>query len=94
VLAGERSQLESWVRESFAAMDSLHDELAQWQRDLARQQAELDQREAALADGVPAGESAAIARVEQKLTDELRELRKLIERQGSLLDRLSANRAT
>lgn len=49
-LRGEQSELESWVRESFAALEALHDELSEWQRELAREQAELDQREAAVAD--------------------------------------------
>ena len=38
-LRGEQSQLESWVLESFASVDSLQSELADWQRDLTRQQA-------------------------------------------------------
>ena len=38
-LRGEQSQLESWVLESFASLDSLQSELADWQRDLTRQQA-------------------------------------------------------
>ena len=53
-LRGEHSQLESWVRESFTAMDALHGELSDWQRDLTRQQAQLDQREAALQEGTQA----------------------------------------
>ncbi|HYO26573.1 MAG TPA: hypothetical protein VEQ85_16650 [Lacipirellulaceae bacterium] len=46
-LRGEHSQLETWVRESFATLDALHDELAQWQSDLNRQQAEVDKQAAA-----------------------------------------------
>jgi chromosome segregation ATPase len=49
-LRGEQSELESWVRESFATLDSLHGELSDWQRDLTRQQALLDQRQAAADD--------------------------------------------
>jgi hypothetical protein len=51
-LRGEHSQLESWLCESFTAIDALHDELSDWQRDLTRQQALLDQREAALREGI------------------------------------------
>ena len=49
-LRGEQSELESWVRESFATLDALHGELSDWQRDLTRQQALLDQRQAAADD--------------------------------------------
>jgi hypothetical protein len=83
-LAGEHSQLESWVSESFAAMETLHGELSDWQRELTQQQALLDQRKAAVAESGPA-EGEAFARLEQ----ELRELRRLVERQGSLLERLT-----
>ena len=38
-LRGEQFQLETWVLESFASLDSLQSELADWQRDLTRQQA-------------------------------------------------------
>jgi hypothetical protein len=84
-LAGEHSQLESWVSESFAAMEILHGELSDWQRELTQQQALLDQRKAAVAKGGHATEGDAFARLEQ----ELRELRRLVERQGSLLERLT-----
>lgn len=76
-LRGEHSQLESWVRESFSAMDSLHGELADWQRGLTRQQAQLDQREAALDEGAAARESASVAALEQRLSqvqDDARQL--------------------
>jgi DNA repair ATPase RecN len=49
-LRGEQSELESWVRESFSTLESLHDELSEWQRDLTREQAQLDQREAGAAE--------------------------------------------
>jgi hypothetical protein len=84
-LAGEHSQLESWVSESFAAMETLHGELSDWQRELTHQQALFDQRKAAVAEGSHAPEGEAFARLEQ----ELRELRQLVERQGSLLERLT-----
>ena len=49
-LRGEQSELESWVRESFSTLESLHHELSEWQRELTRQQAQLDQREAGVAE--------------------------------------------
>jgi len=44
-LRGEQSQLETWVNDSFQALENLHSELAEWQSDLARKQTELDLRE-------------------------------------------------
>ncbi|HCK42494.1 MAG: hypothetical protein CMJ72_03670 [Planctomycetaceae bacterium] len=44
-LRGEQSQLESWVNESFHALEKLHGELTDWQSELARKQTELDLRE-------------------------------------------------
>jgi hypothetical protein len=67
-LRGEHSQLESWLCESFTAMDSLHGELSDWQRDLTRQQAMLDQREAALQEGIEVRKSEAVATLELELT--------------------------
>lgn len=87
-LAGEHSQLESWVRESFAAMDALHGELSDWQRDLTRQQALLDQRRAALGERAQASEHQYADEVNAAFTSELQELRRMIERQASLLERL------
>jgi hypothetical protein len=76
-LRGDHSQLESTVRESLAELETLHDELTQWQRDLTRQQAELDQRAAAAAEQCRWGE-------------QLRELCRLVERQGAMLESLGA----
>lgn len=85
-LRGEHSQLESWLCESFTAIDALHGELSDWQRDLTRQQALLDQREAALREGSENGAEALAAERERadderrRWTDELREMRRLLER--------------
>ena len=76
-LRGEHSQLESWVRESFSAMDALHGELSDWQRDLTRQQALLDQREAALKEGSEAHESEAVAALDMRLAEAREETRQL-----------------
>jgi chromosome segregation ATPase len=74
-LRGEQSELESWVRESFATLDSLHGELSDWQRDLTRQQALLDQRQAAADDaGVVAEQLAEYERRLAEAEDERRQL--------------------
>jgi chromosome segregation ATPase len=74
-LRGEQSELESWVRESFATLDSLHGELSDWQRDLTRQQALIDQRQAAADD---AGDALAqIAEYEQRLAEADQQYRQL-----------------
>jgi chromosome segregation ATPase len=87
-LRGEHSQLESWVRESFTAMDALHGELSDWQRDLTRQQAQLDQREAALQEGTQTHESEAVATLEQQLSQSRDETRQLEEENAEQLQAL------
>lgn len=87
-LRGEHSQLESWVRESFIAMDALHGELSDWERDLTRQQAQLDQREAALQDQTQACESEATAALEQRLSQSRDEMRHLEEENAEQLQAL------
>lgn len=87
-LAGEHSQLESWVQESFTAMDSLHSELAEWQRELTRQQAALDQREAASSQDAGDHESEALARVEQQLAKANEDARQLEEENAEQLQAL------
>lgn len=47
-LQGEQTQLETWVHDSFGALEKLHEELSDWQTELARKQTELDLREDAL----------------------------------------------
>ena len=112
-LRGEHSQLESSVRESFAALETLHDELTEWQRELTREQAEFDQRAAAEAD---AESQLAIAQSELQTlrqraedlaraldaerqrnvdesgiwADELRDMRRLLERHSAMLVSLGA----
>jgi chromosome segregation ATPase len=44
-LRGEQTQLESWVHQSFAALERLHNELNEWQQELTKQQSELDQNQ-------------------------------------------------
>lgn len=74
-LRGEQSELESWVRESFATLDSLHGELSDWQRDLTRQQALLDQRQAAADDAGDIAEQ--LAEYERRLAEGEEEYRQL-----------------
>jgi len=47
-LQGEHSQLETWVHDSFGALEKLHGDLSEWQSELARKQTDLDLREDAL----------------------------------------------
>ncbi len=47
-LQGEQTQLETWVHDSFDALEKLHGELSDWQTELARKQTELDLREDSL----------------------------------------------
>jgi chromosome segregation ATPase len=47
-LHGEHSHLESWVHDSFSALEKLHSELTEWQSELARKQTEIDLREDAI----------------------------------------------
>jgi chromosome segregation protein len=64
-LRGEQSPLETWMRESFATLESLHDELSEWQRELARQQEELDQNGSSGQDG--ASPSGAVEELQDRL---------------------------
>jgi hypothetical protein len=41
-LRDEHTQLEAWVHQSFSALERLHSELDEWQRELTEQQADLD----------------------------------------------------
>lgn len=87
-LRGEQSELEAWVRESFATLDSLHGELSDWQRDLIRQEALLDQRQAAIDDH---SESfAAQAELERRLAAAEEENRQLLEENNDQLQSLEA----
>jgi len=47
-IQGEHTQLESWVHDSFGALEKLHGDLSEWQSELARKQTDLDLREDAL----------------------------------------------
>ena len=100
-LQGEHTQLESWVHDSFGALEKLHGDLSEWQSELARKQTDLDLREDALEKCLGQGEdldqlaeqwksdlNAAreeIQQLEDENGDQLQELEKL-ERQHLLLE--------
>jgi uncharacterized coiled-coil DUF342 family protein len=78
-LRGGHSELEASVLESFAALEAFHEELNEWQRELTRQQAKLDQREAAVTDAESRrseldGPSGAGDRQDADVQAELRQL--------------------
>jgi chromosome segregation ATPase len=89
-LRGEQSQLEDWMRESLAALESMHGELAEWQRDLTRRHAELDPRAAAVAEASEpkTGEARDFVQVEQQLAQAREENRQLEEENAEQLQAL------
>jgi chromosome segregation ATPase len=87
-LRGEHSQFERWLRESFAALEGLHGELADWQRDITRQQAQLDQQEAAVNDASAARNCEATAEFERQLNQAREEARQLEEENADQLQAL------
>jgi DNA repair exonuclease SbcCD ATPase subunit len=82
-LRGEQSPLETWMRESFATLESLHDELSEWQRELARQQEALDQHVASGQDGAPP--SGAVEELQDRLARSQDALRQLEEENAEQL---------
>ena len=50
----ENDDLGEWIHDSFAALEKLHEELTQWQSELARKETELNLRSDAL-DKYPQG---------------------------------------
>lgn len=86
VLRGDQSELETSIRESFAALEAFHDELSEWQRELTRQQAELDQREAEATEA----ERARRDDDQRHLQDELGAMRQLLEQHTEMLISLGA----
>jgi DNA repair exonuclease SbcCD ATPase subunit len=78
-LRSEQSQLEAWVRDSIAAMDALHAELAEWERELTRREADLERRENELRQSTSDRDNEVAA--------ELRLLRRMIQRQADTQER-------
>lgn len=89
-LRGEQSQLETWVRESFAALDALHADLNEWQRDLTRQQALLDQREAHLAEVTEHHDADVVAKFERQLAQARDDAQQLEEENAEQLQAIDA----
>ncbi len=85
-LKGEQSQLETWVHDSFSALEKLHSELTEWQSELARKQTELDLREDTIVRGeseIVTGDAAEqIAHWKQEL-DEVREESQQLEEENA-----------
>jgi len=78
-LRDEQTQLEAWVHQSFAALERLHSELDEWQRELTRQQADLD---ATLSNGHDSSEQVQELeknrdRIEQQRDQALRKVSEL-----------------
>lgn len=48
ILRNDQAELGTWIHDSFAALEKLHEELTQWQSELARKETELDLRQDAL----------------------------------------------
>jgi chromosome segregation ATPase len=69
-------------------MDTLHGELSDWQRDLTRQQALLDQREAAFKDGIQSSENETVAALERSLAQAREETKQLEEENAEQLQAL------
>jgi predicted nuclease with TOPRIM domain len=55
----EQVELGSWIHDSFSALEKLHEELTQWQSELARKETELDLRQDAL-EKSPSGEKEIV----------------------------------
>lgn len=70
-LHAESEELGAWIHDSFAALEKLHEELTQWQSELARKETELDLREDAAAAGKPVPPSVAQSQQAKELQREL-----------------------
>jgi hypothetical protein len=94
-LHGEHSQLETWVHDSFSALEKLHSELTEWQSELARKQTELDLREDSLSRNesrsnsvVSSDSSEELALLRQELTESREEAQQLEEENAEQLQEL------
>ncbi len=85
-LQGEHSHLETWVHDSFSALEKLHSELTEWQSELARKQTELDLREDALSRSGPrtvSGDASEQLALLQKDLSEAREEAQQLEEENA-----------
>ncbi len=81
VLRTENEDLGDWIHDSFAALEKLHEELTQWQSELARKETELNLRADAL-EKSPRIETEIqhhLAQLEEELEAAKEEARKLEE---------------
>ncbi len=77
-LRDEQTQLETWVHQSFSALERLHSELNEWQEELTNQQSALDKSQASLAES-----QTSLARCEvneQKFTEQNSDLQQELKR--------------
>lgn len=87
VLQSEQVELSSWIHDSFAALEKLHEELTQWQSELARKETELDLRQDALGKSKTAekGLQKQAIQLEQQLAATKEELQQLEEENSEQL---------
>jgi chromosome segregation ATPase len=87
VLQSEQAELGSWIHDSFSALEKLHEELTQWQSELARKETELDLRQDALgkAKSADKGLQKQVIQLEQKLAASQEELQQLEDENGEQL---------
>jgi chromosome segregation ATPase len=86
-LQSEQAELGSWIHDSFTALEKLHEELTQWQSELARKETELDLRQDAFGKTkvVDKGLQKQVALLEQQLAAAKEELQQLEEENGEQL---------
>jgi chromosome segregation ATPase len=87
VLQSEQVELSSWIHDSFAALEKLHEELTQWQSELARKETELDLRQDAIGKTKTAdkGFQKQVIELEQQLAAARKDLQQLEEENGEQL---------
>ncbi len=95
VLQSEQVELGSWIHDSFSALEKLHEELTQWQSELARKETELDLRQDSIGKNKTAekGLQKQVTQLEQQLVaakDELQQLEEENSEQLQEFERLEA----
>jgi chromosome segregation ATPase len=87
VLQNEQAELGTWIHDSFSALEKLHEELTQWQSELARKETALDLRQDALGKNKPSEKSAHknSSQLEQQLAIAKDEIKQLEEENGEQL---------
>lgn len=86
-LQSEQVELSTWIHDSFAALEKLHEELTQWQNELARKETELDLRQDALGKvkTTDKGLQKQVEQFERQLATAKDELQQLEEENGEQL---------